>query len=58
MAIGQMGVVGGGGDLAGFADLVEDAEHHDDTLRAAFLMKPPHGFDLDLQHVPALVYEM
>jgi hypothetical protein len=41
MAIGEMGVGGGAGDLAGFPDLAEQAEHHDDALRAAVLVKPP-----------------
>jgi len=55
MPIGQAGVVCRAGELAGGADFVEHTEHHDGGLRAAFLVKAPDGFDLDLQHRSVLL---
>ena len=53
MAIGQMRILRGAGELSGFADFIEHAQHHHDGLRAVFLVKSPDGFDLDMQHVPS-----
>ena len=50
MAIGQLGVLRRAGELSGFPDLVENSEHHHGGLRAAFLVKSPDGFDLDVVH--------
>src|SRR5665213_1751430 len=50
MAIRQMRMLGGAGEFASFADLVEDPEHHDSGLRAPFLVETPHGLDLDVVH--------
>src|ERR1700743_3067535 len=48
MPIGKLGVVRGTGELSGFADFVENTEHHHDGLGAAFFTKSPDGFDLDV----------
>gem|GEM_PF-5886915 len=58
VAIGQAGMVCRAGELAGFADFVEHAEHNNGGLRAAFLVKAPDGFDLDLQHRASPCYAM
>ena len=50
MPIGKPGVVCRAGELAGSADFIEHTEHDDCGLRAAFLVKTPDGFDLDMQH--------
>src|ERR1700733_14888842 len=46
-----MRVPRGAGELSGFTDFIEDAQHHDDGLRAVFLVKSPDGLDLDVEHV-------
>ena len=51
VAIGQIRIFRGAGELSGFTDFIEDAQHHDDGLRAVFLVEPPDGLDLDVQHV-------
>jgi hypothetical protein len=43
------GVLGGAGELSGFADLVENPEHHDCGLRAALLVKSKAVLQLPLQ---------
>jgi hypothetical protein len=43
-----MRVPRGAGEFSGFTDFIEDAQHHDNVLRAAFLVEPPDGFDLDV----------
>jgi len=50
VAVGQMGMGGRAGEFPGFADLVENSEHHHGRLRTAFLVKSPDGFDLDVVH--------
>src|SRR3954452_3583042 len=50
MTVGKLGVGRGAGEFAGVSDLVENAEHHHDRLRAALLPESPDGLDLDLQH--------
>ena len=48
--IGELGVLRRTGEFSGLSDLVEHTEHHDRGLRAAFLMKSPDGFDLNVVH--------
>ena len=50
MPIGELGVLRRTGEFPGLSDLVENAEHHHRGLRAAFLVKAPDGFDLDVVH--------
>ena len=45
------------GDLSGFADLVQHAQHHDDAVQAAFLAEAPGRLDLDVQHISP-IYEV
>src|SRR5579864_3271742 len=47
MAIGQVRIPCGAGELSGFADFIENAQHHHDALRAVFSVKSPDGLDLD-----------
>ena len=48
--IGELGVLRRTGEFSGLSDLVENTEHHDRGLRAAFLVKSPDGFDLNVVH--------
>src|SRR5262249_50305611 len=48
MTVGKLRVACCTGELSGFADFVENTEHHHDGLRAAFFAKSPDGFDLDV----------
>jgi hypothetical protein len=53
MPVRKMGVIGGAGEFSGFPDLVEDPEHDNYRLRAAFPVKSPHGLDFDMEHLSA-----
>jgi hypothetical protein len=57
MPIGELGVLRRAGELPGFSNFIENAEHHHRRLRAAFLVKSPDGFDLDVMHCSSL-YEV
>jgi hypothetical protein len=52
MPIGELGVLRRAGQLPGLPDFIENAEHHHRRLRAAFLVKSPDGFDLNVMHLP------
>src|SRR2546430_3353956 len=55
--IGELGVLRSAGELPGFSNFIENAEHHHRRLRAAFLVKSPDGFDLYVIHCRSL-YEV
>src|SRR5712672_98185 len=58
VAVRKLGVLGRAGEFSGFSDLVEDPEHHDRRLRAAFLVKSPDGLDFNMQHWVHQGYEV
>src|SRR5258706_623377 len=50
VAIGEVGMVRRAGKFPSLSDLVENSEHHHGGLWTALLVKPPDGFDFDMEH--------
>jgi hypothetical protein len=50
VAIGEVSVVRRTGKFPSLSDLVENSEHHHGRLWTALLVKPPDGFDFDMEH--------
>src|SRR6202165_4191700 len=50
VAVGEVGMVRRTGKFPGLSDLIQNSEHHHGRMWTALLVKPPDGFDFDIEH--------
>ena len=58
VAVGEVGMVRRTGKFPGLSDLVQNSEHHHGRMWTALLVKPPDGFDFDIEHRFAIVMKL